>query len=230
MSADFEPVSARGSTWHRWDPHIHAPGTALNDQYTGADPWDDFLTKIEKSDPPIRALGITDYCGIDCYIETRRRQEAGRISSVGLIFPNVEFRLSIETNKGSAINLHLLFSPDATNHVERIEHFLNGLQFKHQGETFRCMRADLIRLGRLHNALLVDDRAAHSDGVNQFKVSLESLQKAWNDSTWAQENCLIAVAGSGRDGTSGLQGDGGQWEMTRKNIERFAHIVFSANP
>ncbi len=230
MSADFDPISARGSIWHRWDPHIHAPGTARNDQYTGADPWDDFLTKIEKSDPPIRALGITDYCGIGCYIEARKRQEARRISGVGLIFPNVEFRLSIETNKGAAINLHLLFSPDAADHVERIEHFLNGLRFKHQGETFRCTRIDLMRLGRLHNASLVDDRAAHSEGVNQFKVSLENLQEAWNDSEWAQENCLVAVSGSGRDGTSGLQGDEGQWAMTRKNIERFANIVFSANP
>lgn len=230
MSADFEPISTRGSTWHRWDPHIHAPGTALNDQYTGAKPWDDFFAKIEESDPPIRALGITDYCGIDCYIETRKRQEAGRISGVGLIFPNVEFRLSIETNKGAAINLHLLFSPDGADHVERIKHFLNGLQFKHQGETFRCTQADLKRLGRLHNASLVDDHAAHSEGVNQFKVSLENLQEAWKDSAWVQDNCLVAVAGSGRDGTSGLQGDGGQWETTRKNIERFAHIVFSANP
>ncbi len=230
MLADFEPISERGSTWHRLDPHIHAPGTALNDQYAGADPWDGFLAKIENSDPPIRALGITDYCSIDCYSETRRQQQAGRISGVGLIIPNVEFRLSIETNKGAAINLHLLFSPDAADHVERIEHFLNGLQFKHQGEPFRCTRADLVRLGRLHNESLVDDRAAYSEGVNQFKVSMENLQEAWKDSMWAQENCLIAVSGSGRDGTSGLQGDGRQWETTRKNIERFAHIVFSANP
>lgn len=230
MSAGFDPISARGSTWHRWDPHIHAPGTALNDQYTGADPWGDFLTRIEQSDPPIRALGITDYCGIDCYIETIKRQETGRIPGVGLIFPNVEFRLSIETNKGSAINMHLLFSPHALDHIERIHHFLNGLQFKHQGETFRCTRTDLSRLGRLHDTLLVDDRAAYSEGVNQFKVSLDVLQEAWNDSAWVQENCLIAVSGSGRDGTSGLQGDNGQWATTRKNIERFAHIVFSANP
>lgn len=230
MPDDFDPISARGSTWHRWDPHIHAPGTALNDQYTGSDPWNDFLTRIEQSDPPIRALGITDYCGIDCYIESIERQEAGRIPGVGLIFPNVEFRLSIETNKGSAINMHLLFSPQASDHIERIQHFLSGLQFKHQGETFRCMRTDLMRLGRLHDASLVDDRAAYSEGVNQFKVSLEDLQGAWNDSAWVQENCLVAVAGSGRDGTPGLQGDRGQWATTRKNIERFAHIVFSANP
>jgi hypothetical protein len=50
---------ARGSRWHRWDPHIHAPGTVLNNQYRGDDAWEQFLSRIETSDPPIRALGIT---------------------------------------------------------------------------------------------------------------------------------------------------------------------------
>jgi hypothetical protein len=59
---------------------------------------------------------------------------------------------------------------------------------------------------------------------------LESLRDAWKGSKWAQDNCLIAVAGSGRDGTPGLQGDAGQWEATRRNIEGFAHIIFTANP
>lgn len=80
----FEAISPRGSMWHRWDPHIHAPGTALNDQYKGADPWHDFLTKVEQSDPPIRALGITDYCGIDGYIETIQRRKSGRLAGMGL--------------------------------------------------------------------------------------------------------------------------------------------------
>lgn len=109
MADDFSPVSAKGSIWHRWDPHIHTPGTARNNQYSGADPWEDFLTKIEQSDPPIRALGITDYCGIDRYLDTVAKQRDGRLSGIGLIFPNVEFRLSIETKKGAGINLHLLF-------------------------------------------------------------------------------------------------------------------------
>jgi AAA domain, putative AbiEii toxin, Type IV TA system len=226
----FEAISPRGSMWHRWDPHIHAPGTTLNNQYKGADPWSDFLTKVEQSDPPIRALGITDYCGIDGYTETIKRRNSGRLAGVGLVFANVEFRLSIETNKGSAINIHLLFSPDAADHVERIRHFLDGLEFKYQGEPFRCNRADLTRLGRVHNPQVPDDSAAYREGVNQFKVSLDALRDAWKNSQWAQANCLIAVAGSGRDGTSGLQGDGGQWEATRKNIEGFAKIIFTANP
>jgi len=230
MSGGIEPVSARGSLWHRWDPHIHSPGTALNDQYDGADPWGDFLRRINESDPPIRALGITDYCGIDCYVEAVKRKQDGKLPGVGLIFPNVEFRLSTETRKGVGVNLHLLFSPDDLEHVVRINHFLGGLEFNYQGEVFRCAPSDLIRLGRVHNASLTDDKAAHSVGVNQFKVELGQLRVAWEKNRWVQENCLVAVSGSGHDGTSGLQGDGGQWEATRKNIESFAHIIFTANP
>src|SRR4051812_48127345 len=100
MGSSVNASDLRGSVWHRWDPHLHTPGTALNDQYKGDDPWDRFLAKIEQSDPPIRALGITDYCDIDGYVETVARRETGRLPGVGLIFPNVEFRLSIETNRG----------------------------------------------------------------------------------------------------------------------------------
>ena len=67
MAGAIDAQNKRGSTWHRWDPHIHTPGTALNNQYTGPDPWEAFLGAIETSDPPIRALGITDYFGIERY-------------------------------------------------------------------------------------------------------------------------------------------------------------------
>ena len=58
---------AQGSRWHRWDPHIHAPGTVLNDQYRDSDAWEQFLGRLEASDPPLRALGITDYYSVDTY-------------------------------------------------------------------------------------------------------------------------------------------------------------------
>ncbi|MDP9896384.1 hypothetical protein J2W32_005373 [Variovorax boronicumulans] len=60
MADMFDIQSKRGSLWHRWDPHIHTPGTALNDQYAGPDPWAVFLDAIEASNPPIRAIGRND--------------------------------------------------------------------------------------------------------------------------------------------------------------------------
>jgi hypothetical protein len=108
MGGVLDLESKQGSLWHRWDPHLHTPGTALNNQYRGASPWEDFLKAIETSDPPIRALGITDYFGIERYEQVLDQQLLGRLPDVGLIFPNVELRLSIETAKASAINIHLL--------------------------------------------------------------------------------------------------------------------------
>ena len=46
-----------GSVWRRWDPHIHTPGTAMNDQF-GADAWDEYLSRIEQSEPKIELLGL----------------------------------------------------------------------------------------------------------------------------------------------------------------------------
>jgi hypothetical protein len=37
----------RGSEWHRWEPHIHAPGTILNTQFGNADPWEAYLATLE---------------------------------------------------------------------------------------------------------------------------------------------------------------------------------------
>lgn len=230
MQIPFDTQSQRGSLWHRWDPHIHAPGTALNDQYTGLDPWGTFLGTIEAADPPIRAVGITDYFGIESYEQVVELKRQGRLANVGLIFPNVELRLGIETSKASAVNVHLLFSPEDANHVEQIKRFLLELDFDYQGGPYRCQRSDLIRLGRTHKLDLTDDEAARSEGANQFKVKLDQLTEAWAKNAWVKKNALIAVAGGEKDGTSGLRDATASFAAQRKHVEAMAHIVFSGNP
>ena len=230
MAAMFDVQSKRGSIWHRWDPHIHTPGTALNDQYAGPDPWATFLDAIEASNPPIRAMGITDYFGIERYEQVVDEKHQGRLSGVGLIFPNVELRLGIETAKASAVNIHLLFSPHDVDHVERIKRFLLEFEFPYLGESYRCQRSDLIRLGRAHKPELTDDEAARSEGANQFKVNFDQLKQAWSKNEWIKKNTLIAVAGGEKDGTSGLRDATASFAAQRKNVEGLAHIIFSANP
>ena len=51
----------RGSEWHRWEPHIHAPGTVLNNQFGAADPWNSYLTTLEGLTPKVEAIAVTDY-------------------------------------------------------------------------------------------------------------------------------------------------------------------------
>ncbi len=218
-----------GAVWRRWEPHIHTPGTALSDAY-GAATLDMFLSAVEAATPLVEVLGVTDYCLTRRYEEVVAAKSAGRIPHVALVFCNVELRLSIETKAGSGVNLHLLVCPDDADHVDQLKRFLARLDFRYAGDTYTCSDADLVRLGRAHDPTLADDEAALRAGVNQFKVDFNALRKVYDEAEWARANILVAVAGSSNDGTAGLQDETASFAATRKEIERFAHIVFTATP
>lgn len=222
--------TSRGSLWQRWDPHIHVPGTAMNDQYSGNDPWAEFISQVDQQNPPIRVLGITDYFLIDTYEQALHAKVSGSLPGVELLFPNVEIRLSLGTGSNSAINAHLLFSPEDKDHLERIRRFMATFKFRYQKDEFRCERSELIRLGRVHDPAILDDAPALTAGVNLFKIDFEVLRETWETNDWFRANCLIAVAAGERDGTSGLRDAEGSFAAVRTNIEAFAHIIFSGNP
>jgi energy-coupling factor transporter ATP-binding protein EcfA2 len=224
-----DPTVGRGSVWRRWEPHIHTPGTILNDQFGGPQAWDEYLTRIERAAPAVQALGVTDYWTLDRYIDVVAHKDAGRLASVPLIFANVEIRLAIGTSSGTPINAHLLISPDDPEHVVRAQSFLSKLTFNAYGELFCCTREDLMRLGRAHEPGPQTDEHAFLVGATQFKVTASDLSEALKDSSWARENILIAIAAGTNDGTSGIQKDGSLTAL-RREIERMAHAVFSASP
>ncbi len=182
---------SRGSEWRRWEPHIHAPGTAMNNQFSGPTAWHDYLTALETAVPSIEAIAVTDYYVTDTYEEVQRQKAAGRLPGVKLIFPNVELRLDAATAKGGFVNLHLFVSPDDPNHVEELRRLLSRLQFNVMQDRFDCSRADLIRLGKKADANIADERAALAYGVNQFKVNFQKLREVFSESGWAQKNILI---------------------------------------
>lgn len=235
-SADASGVDARGSVWRRWDPHIHTPGTILSDGFGGEDVWHEYLTRIEASVPRIEALGITDYASIDRYEEVIAHKAAGRLPHVEMIFPNVELRLGIGTHKGSAVNIHLLVSPDEPDHVAETRRFLESLTFHVGAESYRCRRDELIRLGREHAEaakradVARDEHVALREGTNQFKVTTDVLREVFANSRWARDNILVAVAAGTNDGTSGLQDEDASLFEVRREIERLARVIFSGNP
>lgn len=217
----------RGSDWRRWEPHIHAPGTVLNDQFGGPSGWDEYLTSLENSSPRIEALAVTDYYLTDTYLEVCKYKEEGRLSDIKLIFPNVEVRLEAAAKSGF-VNLHLLVSPEDDDHVAQLDRILQRLHFQAYADTFNCTRQDLIALGKKADPTITDDLAALKYGATQFKVSPRQLQDVFNGSDWAKHNILVAVAGGSGDGTSGLRDAADK--STRVEIERFADIIFSSNP
>lgn len=218
----------QGSIWRRWEPHIHAPGTVLEDKYGGENAWEKYVTALECVTPTLTAIGLTDYYSVETYKRLRREREAnGRLKHCELLFPNVEMRLDVGTKKGNQVNIHLLVDPASDDHVEELERFLARLRFSAYEDEFVCSRADLIRLGRRHAPHLKDDDAAFAEGANQFKVSRKALVDCWRDIAWARENILIAVSG-GADGSSGVAEASDA--TLRREIERSSHIIFASSP
>lgn len=218
---------SRGSVWRRWEPHIHAPGTVMNDQFTGPTAWEDYIAALEAASPSIGALAVTDYYVTDTYKHVVGFKDAGRLPNVDLIFPNVEVRLDVATSKGGFVNLHLFVCPEDDDHIEQLERLLSRLQFTVQADRYDCTRSELIRLGKAADPEIIEDNAALAYGANQFKVNFREFREVLEESAWARANVLVGVAGGATDGTSGVREAADQ--TMRREIERFADVIFASS-
>ena len=166
-----------GSTWHRWDPHIHAPGTSKENQYGSSEDetvCQQYFKTIQKAQPQCSALGITDYFvprGYRLFIERK-----GPCNLPGLfVFPNIELRLKTRAEKGNTPNVHLLVSPEADDHLTVITSKLAELTFTYDDEKFRCTEDDLRRLGRVATKnRKLEDEAALKAGAACFLIGKRS--------------------------------------------------------
>jgi hypothetical protein len=221
---------SQGSTWHRWDPHIHAPGTLKENQYGRHDDdavWTRYFDAIRSAQPRCSALGITDYFvprGYRLFIE-----RGGRTQLPGLfVFPNVELRLKTRADRGNAPNVHLLISPEPHDHLSVITSKLAALTFTFGGEEFRCTEDELRRLGRaIQRDPSLNDEAALRAGAAQFLVDHDHFAKLKRD-PWIHQHVLFAVA-AGNDGLGGLKADGA-FKAHREELGRIADVIFSGSP
>jgi hypothetical protein len=119
----------RGSEWRKWDLHIHAPGTKLNDQFKAADGdvWDEYCQLLHDSD--VQAFGITDYFSVDGYFSVRAKFRERYPNSGKVLFPNIELRTNDVVNKKQEeVNIHLVFNPFRPDHADKIKSLLMSLK------------------------------------------------------------------------------------------------------
>lgn len=227
-NATDESANPEGSAWHRWDPHIHMPGTLKEDRFVGDDPMDEYVKRLNTAYPPIRALGITDYYVLDSYEKLLAIKEEGKLPHVKLLFPNIELRFAINAGKGSPINVHLLVCPDDKDHVDKTRRFLGDLRFEYNGEYYGCTNDELIRLGYAFRPNAENATHALRLGVEQSKITAQNLSDALKRSKWARQNIMIAVAAGQNDGTGQLKDDG--LKALREELQRLSHFIFSGRP
>jgi hypothetical protein len=164
-----QPTPNSGSYWYRWEPHVHAPGTVLNDQFKGKDKWETYLAALETATPQIRAIGVTDYYSTDTYVQALEAKRSGRLPNCDLIFPDIEMRLGIGSVKGRWVNVHLLVCPDDPNHLAELKRFLARLSFGAHNDSYAYTKDDLIRLGQRSNPDLTEPTAALEHGQSPGK-------------------------------------------------------------
>lgn len=214
-----------GSIWRRWDPHVHLPGTLLNDQFSGTT-VEAALDALASCDPAIQVVGITDYFSTRSFRATESAWKAGSGASIKYLFPNVELRLTDATARGSGVNLHLLAAPED---VDVLDALLSRLRFSFRDADYTASDSGLIALGRAFSSNpSLDDNAARAEGAKQFKVSIDDLKTQFHKDARFRDKCLVGVA-AGKDGSSGMQTPDGAFAAYREGLERFAHVIFTGN-
>ena len=137
----------RGSEWRKWDLHLHAPGTKLNDQFKtgdGSDVWSAFCQKLHDSD--VQVFGITDYFSADGYFSACEKYRERYPDSTKVFFPNIELRTNDVVNKEQEeVNVHLLFNPFRPEHLEKIKSFLNTLKTNKTDSAGRNVKASELK-------------------------------------------------------------------------------------
>lgn len=220
----------RGSEWRRWDLHIHTPESKLGASFTGVT-WDAYLTELEARAQAsgISVVGVTDYMAIDgyerLYNEKHNLVGNNRLQSVDLLIPNIEFRALPFTADGKALNIHFLIDPSDKDHIQKIKRALKNLKTKYNGQTYGCIRDELIEYGKAHNPTITDDDLAYKEGIGQFKPSYNDVFKWLGEERWLRENSLIGIS-NGKDGISGLPASG--FSATRDELLRNSDFVFSS--
>jgi len=218
-----------GSTWKKWDLHVHAPTAVFANEFEGKnedEKWQKYLEALKALDD-VSVLGITDYWSLDGYKKVLEHKNEGNLNNIDLILPNIELRLSTFTPAGRAVNFHCIFNPD---YVDKIENrFFGKLVFKPRETPYTCKKEDLIDLGREHTGnTRLDENAAYKEGCNQFKVSHTDLQKLFTEDSELRRNSFLVIPNSSEDGNSGNQDS--NYEATRQSIYRFVDAIFDGNP
>lgn len=231
---------SRGSEWRKWDLHLHSPLSILNNQYPklkdGKPDWEPFLQKLESLDMAV--IGITDYFTIDGYKELKKFKEAGRLSNIDTILPNIEFRLNsiIASRSGEEkrLNLHVIFS-DEVDPKDIEEHFLHDLLFYYQGdpqakdEKRKLKISNLEDLGKRlieeHQRFKESGRSPLQIGAMQAVVNHEDITNILTTDTRFKSKYLVVLSAEEWDKISWE----GQAHVVRKGLLQKSDMVFCSN-
>ncbi len=107
----------KGSSWHKWDLHVHTPYTNLNKKYKCSE--EKFIQKL--CDSKIDCIGLTNYFKFNKEeFELKEKIEKRGIK----VFYNLEVRLDYQNKEDQCLDFHIIFSDKVTQ--QEIDNFLRN--------------------------------------------------------------------------------------------------------
>jgi len=227
-------ISQNGSTWRKWDLHVHTPESAIAHSF--GNNWDAYVEKLIEAinKHGISAIATADYFTIAGYRELLKYYDtSSKLLSVNgksaevLIIPGVELRLNIFNNDNESINLHVLFDPDPKQCSPDFinSNFLEMLKVSYRDKDLALKNQNLLAIGKS-----ISSGAAINIGEDFTKISdvdkKTFLKKAFSAVTLSKrdinealkevddifasqklpcKNYLVAIAGKGHGGLSSLK-------------------------
>ncbi len=107
----------KGSSWHKWDLHVHTPYAHLNKAYQCSE--EDFIQKLCKSE--IACIGLTNYFKFN----EKEFALKEKIEKKGIkVFYNLEVRLDYQNKEDDCLDFHIIFSDEVSK--QEIDNFLRN--------------------------------------------------------------------------------------------------------
>ncbi|MFP6159953.1 TrlF family AAA-like ATPase [Helicobacter pylori] len=110
---------SKGSSWHKWDLHVHTPYTHLNKVYQCSE--EEFIQKLCNS--KIDCIGLTNYFKFnEKEFELKEKIEKRGIK----VFYNLEVRLDYQNKEDQCLDFHIIFSDEVSS--DGIKKFLLNMK------------------------------------------------------------------------------------------------------
>ncbi|WRF13580.1 ATPase [Helicobacter pylori] len=110
---------SKGSSWHKWDLHVHTPYTHLNKAYQCLE--EEFIQKL--CDSQIDCIGLTNYFKFnEKEFELKEKIEKRGIK----VFYNLEVRLDYQNKEDQCLDFHIIFSDKVSS--DGIKKFLLNMK------------------------------------------------------------------------------------------------------
>ena len=176
-----------GSTWARWDLHLHAPGTKLSNSFGDASDENlrRYADELERSG--VQVFGITDYFSFDSYFAVTKAYQAAYPDGNKLFIPNIEFRLTETISKDARhVHTHVLIDPSAATEA-KLRTLLSDLK------THISREGGWVRCGELSS----------TGDYEQATVGITELRKAL-DAVFPDRTAYMIVTAANNDGLKGV--------------------------